>query len=201
MKAFTSLLAVLLLLSSTSLAQTVPGQEATQNAAPPTQTADPTPQAAAAPQPPAAPQQVDVAAAQPDTASQPTPSAPPSAEPAPVVTFGPGAKLYLEPMNGFEQLLAEAITKKKVPVVLVHERDQADFVVTGDAYVKKPGWIKGNFVYLHGQANISVDNARTGGVVFAYTAKRVDANLVDGEVYKIWAGGCANHLKKALVKK
>jgi hypothetical protein len=119
----------------------------------------------------------------------------------PGVAFGPGAKLYLEPMDGFGELLAEAIVKKKVPVVLVQEREKADFVLSGDAHVKTPGWIKGNFVYLHGQANISVDDAHTGEMVFAYTAKRVDANLVDGEVYKIWAGGCANHLKKALVNK
>ncbi len=104
-------------------------------------------------------------------------------------------------MNGFGDLVTEAITKKKVPVVLVDEREKADFVLTGEAHVKKPAWLKSNFVYLHGQANISIDDAHTGEMVFAYTAKRVDANLLDGEVYSMWAGGCANHLKKALKKK
>ena len=44
-------------------------------------------------------------------------SAPPRSEPAPVpCTSLPGAKLFIEPMNGFETYLEGAILKKKVPV-------------------------------------------------------------------------------------
>ena len=222
MKAFASLLAVLLMMSCTSLAQTAPVQQAgPEQQTGLAQQAAAAQQAAQADKAAAAPVQQTVAdASKPgaagltdglaSTASAPagsTASAEESAASAadvpalPAVSFGPGVKLFIEPMDGFGELLTEAITKKKVPVVLVEKREQADFIMTGDAHVKKPGWLMGNFVYLHGQANISIDDAHSGTTVFAFTAKRVDANLLDGEVYAIWAGGCANHLKKALRKK
>jgi hypothetical protein len=104
-------------------------------------------------------------------------------------------------MDGFEQFLAEAILKKKVPVVVVQERANADFVVSGDAHVKKPGWFMGNVLSTHGKGNISIKDARTGSQVFAYHFKRVDQGVAVGYVYQGWADACAKHLKKALEKK
>src|SRR6185437_6943752 len=192
MKAFASVLAVLLMLSSTSLAQTAPVEPATpvQETAPtrqaaPTQQAVPTqaapggesakpeaarPEAARpeaetqapapSPSPAASTPSAEAAAASADAVLA-TPSAPPSAP-----LFAPGAKLFLEPMNGFEQLLSHAILKKKVPVVLVNERAQADFVMSGGVHLKDPGWLKGMVMDTRGKGNVSIKDARTGNEVF-----------------------------------
>ena len=40
-----------------------------------------------------------------------------------------GAKIYLAPQGGFETYLAAAFTKKHVPVTIVGDADQADYVL------------------------------------------------------------------------
>ena len=104
-------------------------------------------------------------------------------------------------MNGFEQLLSHAILKKKVPVVLVNERAQADFIMSGGVHLKDPGWLKGMVMDTRGKGNVSIKDARTGNEVFAHRFKRADANLTEGEIYKAWANGCAKDLKKTMEKK
>lgn len=137
-----------------------------------------------------------------ETASTPSTEAPAaSAGAVPAAAFAPGAKLFLTPMDGFEQLLTEAILKKKVPVVLVNDRAKADFVVYGDAHVKKRGWVTGMVLSTRGKGNLSIDDAHTGRMVFAHHFKRADANLTPGQVYEGWADSCAKDLKKTLEKK
>lgn len=167
MKAFTGLLAVLLMLSSTSLAQTAP--------APPT-TSTPSTEAADA-----------------NAATAPAAAAVPS--------FAPGAKLYVELMGGFENYLIAAIAKKKVPVVIVMAREDADFVMSGVAHVKRPNVITGMVITSHGGGNIAVKDARTGNLVYAEKFRRVDGGTSEDHVYQIWAEGCAKHMKKAMEKK
>ena len=104
-------------------------------------------------------------------------------------------------MDGFEQLLSHSILKKKVPVVLVKERAKADFVLSGEAHVKKRGFLTGFVLNDHGKGAVSITDARTGNEVFAHKFKRADANLTVGEIYKGWADTCASHLKKVLEKK
>jgi hypothetical protein len=116
--------------------------------------------------------------------------------------FAPGAKVFLEPMEGFEKLLAHSIAKQKVPVVFVDEREKADFVLSGEAHLKKAGWLMGSLLsFPHGKGNISVKDARTGNEVFAYTFTRVDTDKTDYQVYQAWANACAGRLKKAVKKK
>ena len=284
MKAQPSLLAVLLMLSSTSLAQTAPTQQAapvqqavpvqdaapvqqaapTQEAAPvqqtvpvqqatpvqqtvpvqqaspvqetaPTQQAVPVQEAApvqdAAPVQQAVPSQQAAAegesakpeAARPEAESlAPTPSTSPTAATpsseadetskdeasvgallaapsAPV--FAPGAKIFIAPMNGFEQFLSDAILKKKVPVVVVKDRAEADFLVSGGARVKKRGFFTGMVLNDHGGGDISINDAQTGKPVFACTFNRVDQGLAEGYVYQGWASNCMKRLKKEWEKK
>lgn len=45
------------------------------------------------------------------------------------MTIAPGSKLYIEPSAGFEAAIQAAFMKKKVPVVIVAEEGQADFVL------------------------------------------------------------------------
>jgi hypothetical protein len=118
-----------------------------------------------------------------------------------VAPFAAGAKIFLEPMDGFEQFLSRAIVKKKVPVVVVKERAKADFVLSGDAHVKKPGFFTGWVLDTRGGGDISIKDARTGKLVFAYSFHRVDQGVAEVYIYQTWAGGCAKHLKKALEKK
>jgi hypothetical protein len=105
-------------------------------------------------------------------------------------------------MEGFEKLVSQSITKQKVPVVVVNERERADFVMSGEAHLKTPGWIKGTlFSTAHGKGNISIKDARTSNEVFAYKFTRVDTDKTDYQVYEAWANACAHHLKKAMKKK
>ena len=115
--------------------------------------------------------------------------------------FGPGAKLFIAPMDGFEQLLAEAIVRKKVPVVLVNESAKADFVMSGRANVKKRGWLSGWVMDTGGKGHVSIKDARTGNEVFLHQFKRADSNLTEGWIYETWANDCAKDLKKKMGKK
>jgi hypothetical protein len=160
------------MLSSTSLAQTAPTQQAA-----PVQQAAPTQEAAAA----ASADGVPAASVGPP--------------------FAPGAKLFLEPMDGFDQFLSRAFAKKKVPVVVVLERADADFVVSGDTRLKKPNFITGMVLANRGKGSISIKDARTGNVVFANKFNRVDQMTADYYIYEGWANSCAKHLKKAMEKK
>ena len=180
MKAFASLLAVLLMLSCASLAQTAP--------APPTTQAQP-----------AADQSVKPEAAKPEAESQASPTT--DAAPAVAATrFGPGAKVFVEPMDGFGELVTHELVKQKVPVVLVSEREKADFVMSGQAHLKTHGFLAANILWPHGEASVAIKDARTGNQVFLYDSHRVDSNERPGEVYAIWAGSCATRLKKAMKK-
>jgi hypothetical protein len=118
-----------------------------------------------------------------------------------VAAFAPGAKLFLEPMGGFEQFLADAIVKKKVPVVVVKEREKADFIVSGGAHVKQPGFFTGMVLTTRGKGSISITDARTGSLVFAHKFSRVDQGLAEGYIYQGWANGCAKDMKKQLEEK
>ena len=106
----------------------------------------------------------------------------------------PNSKVYIEPMEGFENYLAAALQKKKVQVTIVADRDAADFVITGTADHEKAGWAKVAFqrnVHSDDQASISVVNAQTSEVVFAYSVNK--KNTLHGE--QTTAEACAKHLQ------
>jgi len=114
--------------------------------------------------------------------------------------FAPGAKIFIEPMEGFGDLVTDSIAKKKVPVVVVKDRAQADFVMTGVAHLKTYKWLASNLLWPHGGAHVLINDAHTGGQVFAFNSTRVDSNEQDGWVYQIWADNVAGHLKKQMKK-
>jgi hypothetical protein len=58
-------------------------------------------------------------------------------EPLPV-----GAKVFVVPMDGFEPYLIAALNKKHVPVVVVADKDKADYTITGAAESQKAAWAK-----------------------------------------------------------
>jgi hypothetical protein len=81
-------------------------------------------------------------------------------------------------LNRFESYLAAAIRKKKVPVVMVTDRSQADFEVIGTAEMREAGWEKKIFGEYRDDifASISVVNIKTGVVAYADSSYRESAN-------------------------
>jgi hypothetical protein len=111
-----------------------------------------------------------------------------------IVNLPPGSKVYIEPMDGFENYLAAALQKKKVQLTVVANREAADFVVTGTAQHEKAGWAKVAFqrsIHSDDQASISVVNKETSAVVFAYAVNK--KNTLHGE--QTTAEACAKHIQ------
>jgi hypothetical protein len=105
-----------------------------------------------------------------------------------------GSKVYIEPMDGFENYLMAAIQKKKVQVTVVADRNVADFAITGSAQHEKAGWAKVAFqhsIHSDDQASISVVNTKTSAVVFAYAVNK--KNTLHGD--QTTAEACAKHLQ------
>ena len=89
-----------------------------------------------------------------------------------------GSKLFIEPHDGFETYLTAAMLGKKVPVMVVTDRSQADFILTatterGD----KPGWASTIFL---GKAKANEDASvtiasKSGTVVWAYSVHKYNS--------------------------
>lgn len=84
-----------------------------------------------------------------------------------------------KPVEGFETYMAAAIRKKGVPVIMVTNREDADFEIVGTADKKGAGLAK---KLLLGDwrsttsASISVINLKTGVVAYADASHRASAN-------------------------
>ena len=102
---------------------------------------------------------------------------------------------YIQGMNGFENYLAAALKKKKVALLMVTDRGQADFEINGYAENQKAGWAK--IIFGSGrpesEASIQVVNLKTSVVAYAVASYKVDA----------WNGkkSTAEHLAKNLRQK
>lgn len=99
------------------------------------------------------------------------------------------SKIYIAPMisedpkqsqaQGFETYLAAALRKKNVPLLIVADQSQADFIIEGTADKKSGGLAKkillGDF-RKSTSASMSVTNLRTGVVAYADSSDRSSAN-------------------------
>jgi hypothetical protein len=84
-----------------------------------------------------------------------------------------------KPIEGFESYLAAAIRKKNVPIIMVADRSQADFEITGTADKKGAGWAKKVFLgdwRGSASASMQVTNLHTGVVAYADASHRSSAN-------------------------
>ena len=90
-----------------------------------------------------------------------------------------GAKVFIEAMDGFETYLTAALEKKKVALVVVSKREEADFEIKGVAEKQKAGWAKTIFGsgLPSASASIQIINVKTGVVAFAVAEERKDANF------------------------
>ena len=91
-----------------------------------------------------------------------------------------GAKVYvntIQGLNGFENYLVAAFKKKQVDLLVVADRAQADFEVTGYAAHQRAGWAK--IIFGSGlpesEASIQVINLKTSVVSYAVGSYKVDA--------------------------
>lgn len=110
-------------------------------------------------------------------------------------TIPAGAKVFLEPMGGFETYLKTAMNKKKVPLQIVEDKAQADFIITGHSESEKASTAKKAIMWnFHSNedASINVSNVKTGEVVFAYEAHKDSS--AHGQ--QSTAEACAKHLKE-----
>lgn len=109
-----------------------------------------------------------------------------------------GAKVYIAPMpDDFNTYLKTAIEKKKVPVTVVDNRDQADFEITGFSETQKAGTAKKLIMgswHSRESASIKVANLKTSTVAFAYSYN--NDNSAHGK--KSSAESCAKHLKEKI---
>ncbi len=84
-----------------------------------------------------------------------------------------------KPVEGFDTYMAAALRKKKVPVIMVKDRSQADFVIEGSADKKAAGWAKkwllGDF-RRSASASLTVTNLHTGVIAYADASDRASAN-------------------------
>src|SRR5262245_65752048 len=98
------------------------------------------------------------------------------------------SKVYIEPFKaesetkgaqGFETYLMAALRKKNVPLVIVTDPEQADFVISGTADRQGAGWAKKVFFGdLRGSASAALEviNVKTKVVVYADSYDRKSAN-------------------------
>lgn len=88
------------------------------------------------------------------------------------------SKVYIARAGGFEQYLAAAFRKKSVPLLIVVDREAADFEITA-THEKEDASFARTYEWglLHGSAaaSIQIVNLRTGVVVFADSSDRVIA--------------------------
>jgi hypothetical protein len=111
----------------------------------------------------------------------------------------PGSKVYIEPINGFETYLTKAILARKVPVTLVLDEAQADYIVNGSwnkegplSYDPDRGPIKTKYTL-----RASVVDSKTATTAFSYSSEE----RVSYDPSKEMAADWANHLRNAILKK
>jgi hypothetical protein len=120
---------------------------------------------------------------------------------APSAVLRPGAKVFVAEMpDGFDTYFKAALKNKKVPVVVVPTKAEAEFEIKGSSETQKAGAAKKIFMgswHSDEQASISVANLASGEVVFAYSANK--KNSAHGK--QSTAEACAKHLKEHVEKK
>jgi hypothetical protein len=106
----------------------------------------------------------------------------------------PGSKVYITPMDGFENYLAAAFGKKKVQLIPVGDKDLADYVITGTSLDKKAGWAKivfmGN-VHSDNSASVTMTDKKSGAILYAYAVDK--KSTMHGQ--QTTAEACAKHLE------
>ena len=111
-------------------------------------------------------------------------------------------RIYIEPQDGFESYLSAAIVKKRVPVIVTQDRENATFILTSSVKAKEESTgskvARCLFAYCAGiqgtqSATVQLINIRTKDVTWGY-------NVIKGSAaaYQSTAEAAAKHLKHYL---
>jgi hypothetical protein len=114
-------------------------------------------------------------------------------------TVPAGSKVFVEASDGFDIYLAAALQKKKVPVVVVNEKEKADYELQGVSDHQKAGWAKVVFmgqIHSDEQASVKLVDLKSGDIVFAYAVNK--KNSMHGR--QTAAEACAKHMKDAVAQ-
>jgi hypothetical protein len=91
-----------------------------------------------------------------------------------------GSRVYVADISGlpgFENNLVAAFQKKRVNLIVVADRSQADFEINGFAESQKAGWAK--IIFKRGlpesEASMQMVNLRSGVVAYAVASYKVEA--------------------------
>lgn len=106
------------------------------------------------------------------------------------------SKVFVNPMeSGFETYVVAALQKKKIPLIIVSNRETADFEIKGTVEKQKAGWAKTIFVSPLPaiDSTMQVINIKTGVVAFSNSSTK--NNAARGRK------GSAEHLAKNLARK
>jgi hypothetical protein len=105
------------------------------------------------------------------------------------------SKIYINPMDGFETYVTAALQKKKLPLVIIANREQADFEIKGSMEKQKAGWAKTIFIspYPEIDATMQVVNIKTGVIAYSNSSTKNAARR--------GRKGSAEHLAKNLAAK
>lgn len=129
-----------------------------------------------------------------------------------------GSTVYIEPMGGYETYLAAAFAKKHVPLILVADKDKADYIITSTVirhapshpavvvnntinvnssdYPRAGGFPKAGSGSGSTSVSISVVDVHSSQIVFAYAVgKAGNSNQIQST-----AEACAKHLSEFIEK-
>ncbi len=111
------------------------------------------------------------------------------------------AKVYIAPMpDDFDTYLKTAFGKKKIPLIIVDAKENAEFEITGTSETQKASTAK-KIIRLNWhsaeQASISIANLKSGEVIFAYSVNKESS--AHGK--QSTAEACAKHIKEFMEKK
>jgi hypothetical protein len=95
-----------------------------------------------------------------------------------------GATVYIEPMGGYEAYLVSAFTKKHVPLIVVADKDKAEYIITSTVAAN-------DRAATPASASIAVIDASQ--IVFAYAAGKEGTNQLQKT-----AEDCAKHMKEVI---
>ena len=108
------------------------------------------------------------------------------------------AKVYVAPMlGGFENYIIAGLRNKKVPLIVVVDRDKAEYEISGVSESEKAGWAKMLFTGSQNsneQASIKISDLKSGAVIFGYSVHKT--NSVHGR--QSAGEACAKHIRQVV---
>jgi hypothetical protein len=108
-----------------------------------------------------------------------------------------GSRVFIEPMDGFENYLSAAFLKKGTPIVIVDDKAKADYIISGVSHVDRASWAKTIFISGASSAGASiVVKSKTGDLAFAYSVDKFNSVRASQST----AEACAKHLKNFIQK-